>query len=201
MDTRASLFLAVNQNNHDMTKDEIRAQLNVVVKLNPKGHCVINGEGNWGVSDGGNYNGYVEMPIAFAKYFPEDDYGYPDSIPEVHGGCTFANQNKAEGKFTVGFDTLHYNDTEAFWTKERTIAEAEEWADKIAECLYEVISEADDRANTPYMTVSEVMDLLKKYHPSQHIAFLSDGVEYKQLVEYGASPENVVFLACACQVP
>lgn len=73
-------------------------------------------------------NGYVLLEKDH-KYY-NVDY---DKIPVyVHGGLTYGNiitednlnrwselEKDDIGKYMIGFDTMHYNDTLQFWSKER----------------------------------------------------------------------------------
>jgi len=185
-----------------MTKEEIRAQLDALVSLNPKGHALEEGR-PWriyGKDDGGNYNGYVRMPEKFAQYFPKDDWGDCDNLPGIHGGCTYAEYTK-DNTFTVGFDTLHSGDTSEYWTKERTIQTTEEWADEIADALYKILSDEEERREAEYMTVADMMERLMSYPPAQRIGFVVDNDEYKRLSDPTMGKNNVLYFFCECQTP
>lgn len=185
-----------------MTKDEIRTQLLVEVRLNPKGNALKNGRPwpTYGKDDGGNYNGYVTIPQKWAHYFPIDDWGDCANLPSVHGDVTYAKHTK-EHALKVGFDTLHCDDTSEYWTEEQTLATTNEWADEIADVLFKILSEEEQKRNTPYMTVADVMDILKKFHPCQHVGFLATDTLYKRIEEYSVSRDNVLILSTICEDP
>lgn len=85
-------------------------------------------------------NGYVILPKGH-KYH---GVGY-DSVPvEVHGGLTFGQEVTEDslegweqltkedvGGWMIGFDTAHYGDTSAKWTKEQVQAETNRLLDQL----------------------------------------------------------------------
>ena len=103
---------------------------------------------------GGEAKGYVAIPTSLAK--DEKTMGILIDT-DVHGGCTFAQTFKGkfsdiienwqlpvealteyddgEDYFIVGFDTMHYGDTPAVWTKEAVKQETLRWAIDIAKTL------------------------------------------------------------------
>lgn len=126
--------------------------------LNPRGCAVQEGRcpAHW---EGGNHNGYVAIPMKFESLLDFDrEYNEYTNLPGVHGGCTFtvrdytaerfakwhgteivSGQFEEEEKyFVVGFDTLHYNDTEAKWPKDAVVREAMEWDFNIRTLLVEL---------------------------------------------------------------
>ena len=92
-------------------------------------------ESGWG-------NGYALIPPQHPLHGKSYDEIY-DLMPEleVHGGLTFAEEvpmnwpeipEGAHGdEWCVGFDTGHYEDTEAKWPKERVIEEARYLAEQL----------------------------------------------------------------------
>jgi len=83
------------------------------------------------LSLGGKYNGYVVV----SKNNPYFGKAYNDIDIDVHGGFTFGcnasvirweeldEKYKNEDYWVYGFDTMHMNDTDKYWTKERTLKE------------------------------------------------------------------------------
>lgn len=184
-----------------MTKEEIRAKLKISVKLNPKGAALEEGR-EWRTYDeydGGNYNGYVTIPGEFEKYFPTDEWNDIPNLPTPHGGLTFAEYG--EDGLTVGFDTLHFRDKSSYWTEERTIAEAEEWADNIADRLVGILEDIEQRDKEPYMTAAELIALLRKYDADTKLAFSCGGTTFKRLREWSLTFDNVLNLSCECEIP
>lgn len=134
------------------------------IRLNPRGKALEEGR-SWS-SDGGRYNGYVAIPSVYEDLLDYDDDYHEYDLPPVSGGCTatfktsnlqqmFASgidtivanpENVTDGGFIiVGFDTLHYNDTEAFWTVEQMTKEVTEWLNAIQAQIYEDWQEKQKR--------------------------------------------------------
>jgi hypothetical protein len=84
-------------------------------KLNLTGHLITNS-----ILDGGEYNGYCRFPK-----LPGEATGYGGiyTYVPVHGGLTFF-QEWIDGSVTYGFDTSHFNSSEALctlpWMREQT---------------------------------------------------------------------------------
>ena len=56
----------------------------------------------------GNLNGYVAIPKGHRCH--GGAYDWLTGMVEVHGGLTYASEDKETGEWVVGFDTNHYND-------------------------------------------------------------------------------------------
>ena len=82
-------------------------------------------------------NGYVLIPKGHPLHGKE--YDFINQFVHIHGGLTFAEKIEAKhldtwpqltaddvGKWMVGFDTCHFDDTIQKWPKERVIEHTEE---------------------------------------------------------------------------
>lgn len=89
-------------------------------------------------------NGYVVLDKG-SKY---DGADYNDIPIEAHGGLTFSGRVRAEdldkfegldasdvGKWMVGFDTAHFGDDQARWTKENVRKETIELMKRFEEAI------------------------------------------------------------------
>ena len=76
-------------------------------------------------------NGYVIIPKGHSLY----GIDYEDIDVNIHGGLTYGSSisesqqldipKEVEDGWVVGFDTLHYLDTQSIWTKAAVEAEVE----------------------------------------------------------------------------
>lgn len=103
---------------------------------------VVIRENTWrkrSLGDFGWGNGYVLIP----KNNPLHGKFYDDIDVDVHGGLTFSElvdaemvemwklDKEDEGKWCVGFDTMHYADNLSKWTKEKVQEEAEKLKEQL----------------------------------------------------------------------
>lgn len=83
------------------------------------------------------FNGYIVIPKN-NRYYDMCYEGINFEI-EVHGGFTYSNYNNGifdnleQGKYVIGFDTLHYYDDHNTKNKEFVLSELKEAVDQIIE--------------------------------------------------------------------
>ena len=112
------------------------------LKMNPFHHLIYNNPNGRNVMLGGEYNGYVafdnELPLSWQGGKDQDDETALDNFVNVHGGITLdgsmesfmgdsiipitalPDPDRLEKFRVIGFDTLHYGDTEKEWSFDRT---------------------------------------------------------------------------------
>lgn len=143
-----------------MKPEEIKTVVFTV--LNPRGVSMRKNGSSY--TDGGNHNGYVAIPKKYESLLDYDDDYNEYNLPSVHGGCTFTRRDfdltafnkwndaeivngqfeEGEKYFVVGFDTLHYNDTEEIWPKEAVAQEAMEWDSNIRQQIAELVEQKNE---------------------------------------------------------